>query len=173
MFNVKDISWKLSSLIKLLIQSVNSETRAYSPGWRAFPHPMPQLTTPARTNLPSSPWTTKGPPLSPWKSYANETLSFNFFQIILTWHESFPASLISPDAHMSTSLVTSLYSLASSNNLSQWSLSRTLISTSWRVVGFKSTSFVSGSKINDILEKLFYEILPWPIYLSHINLPNQ
>lgn len=39
---------------------------AYTPGWLLWAHPRPQLTAPAKTNVPFS-RQTSGPPLSPWQ----------------------------------------------------------------------------------------------------------
>lgn len=55
---------QLTSIL-LYIQLRSFVTRVYTPGLFFWPHPVPQLVTPARYQRPSSSQT-RGPPLSPW-----------------------------------------------------------------------------------------------------------
>lgn len=61
---------QLTSIL-LYIQLRSFVTRVYTPGLFFWPHPVPQLVTPATYQRPSSSQT-RGPPLSPWLGGAEQ-----------------------------------------------------------------------------------------------------
>lgn len=61
----------LAAAMASTIQSRSLVTRAYTPGRRASAQPIPQLTMPARKNLPEGSSQTRGPPESPWETKAH------------------------------------------------------------------------------------------------------